>query len=274
MLEFQLFKIKAHLPPQPTLFEPGLLPHEVVAATIKSAPSSELRQNVVWHIGNVSSIDAKSLYFRIGRTTRATVEQYADNNFFEQEEQFAPYTHVIYDIPHEVCAIAKKARLSPSIVSIANNFEKLLNRSVINHKFNAIFEIGEIKDPKQFIEQIKTAYKIYGFWMTFTRPNPFDTDEDFVKPYERMVEAANGRKGKATVEGENLNKDLVERLARSAASSADNAGVRLQASSDSKPVSKSIKGNNITFSEEAIESGDDKLKVLTKIREWYARIRG
>lgn len=274
MFEFQLFKIKAHLPPQPSLFEPRIMPDAAVALTINTAPSCELRHNVIWHIGNVASIDKDGLYFRIGKTTRSTVEQYADNNFYEAEEQFAPYTHVIFDVPHEVCAIAKKPRLSPSIVSIANHLAKLLNKSEVNQKLKAFFEIGEIKDPKPFIELIQTAHKIHSFWMTFTRPNPFDTDEDFVKPYERMIEAANGRKGKATIEGDNLKKGLIEKLARSAASSADNAGVRLQPTADVQPISKSIKGNIVTFSESDIDSESAKLSILSKIRDWYARIRG
>ena len=86
----------------------------------------------------------------------------------------------------------------------------------------ATFEIDDIKDPEDFISQLANVYLISKFWMIVSRPNAFDAD-DFIKPLQQVLESANGEKAKAELKGENLDSEQLERLARSAAASGDDA---------------------------------------------------
>ena len=113
MLEFQMFRIKVYPSPQSLLFEPPKTPPEIIEDVILSLPSVELRKGMIWHIGNISTLEEGGLYFRIGRTTKSTLEIYENGNFEEQEFETAPYTHMVLDIRLELCAIAKKSKLSP-----------------------------------------------------------------------------------------------------------------------------------------------------------------
>ena len=81
MLEFQMFRIKVYPSPQGFLFEPPKTPSEILKDVILSLPSAELRKGMIWHIGNLSPIKEGGLYFRIGRTTKSTLEIYENGNF-------------------------------------------------------------------------------------------------------------------------------------------------------------------------------------------------
>ncbi len=85
MLEFQLFRIKVFPSPQDDLFEARKGPLEILSEVVTSFPEFELRQDFVWHIGNVAQFDLNALYFRIGRTSKSTIEVYKDGRFLDQE---------------------------------------------------------------------------------------------------------------------------------------------------------------------------------------------
>jgi hypothetical protein len=128
MLDFQLFRLKIYPSRQLLLFEKEKIRLEILKETIYSLPSLELRKGTVWHIGNVTELDKTGLYFRIGRTSTSTIEIYKNGNFIDEQFETAPYTHLVLDINLEICAIAKKPRLSPKISGIANQFVKIIER--------------------------------------------------------------------------------------------------------------------------------------------------
>jgi hypothetical protein len=68
-----------------------------------------------------------------------------------------PYTHFFWDYQKEICAIAKKARLSQKPLGIANKIIGLLNESNLNKQFKAEFKIEELKDPEEFISSLDKA---------------------------------------------------------------------------------------------------------------------
>ena len=274
MLEFQLFRIKVYPSAQGVLFEQPKTPPEILKDVIFSLPSAELRKDMIWHIGNVSTLEEGGLYFRIGRTTKSTLEIYKDGNFDEQEFETAPYTHVILDIWLEVCAIAKKPKLSPKATGIANQFVRLLNESKRTHQIEASFDIEAINDPTDFIDHLRQAFSVSKFWVTFSRPNAWDVNEHFVKPAQKLLEDLNGEKGKTELEGDNLNPENLEDIARSAASTGDDASVWLQTSETSQKVRKRLKGNPIVVRQEDVADPEHKMMILQIIRENYKRVRG
>ncbi len=274
MLEFQMFRIKVYPSEQMSFLEPPKTPSEILKDVIFSLPSAELRKDMIWHIGNVSTLEEGGLYFRIGRTTKSTLEIYKDGNFDEQEFEMAPYTHVILDVWLEVCAIAKKPKLAPKTTGIANQFVRLLNESERTRQIEASFDIDEINDPTDFITHLRHAFSVSKFWVTFSRPNAWDVNEVFIKPTQKLLEDSNGEKGKTELEGDNLNPKSLEDIARSAASTGDDASAWLQTSATSQKVRKRLKGNPIIVRQEDIADPEHKIMILQLIRENYKRVKG
>ncbi|MBW1731829.1 MAG: hypothetical protein JRJ75_13230 [Deltaproteobacteria bacterium] len=256
-----------------TLFERKGTPSQVLRETILSFPSFEFRKGRVWQIGNVTKFDEHGIYFRVGRTSKSTLEVYRDGNFVDQQFDAAPYTHVLVDIQLELCAIARKSRLSPKPKGIAMQLARVLNQSSKAKEFGVRFEILEINDPHDFVTYIRSAYNITRFWISFSLPNIFDTD-DFIKPMERLLKETSGESGKTELKGDSLNPEKLEALSRSAASTGDDAGAMLQLEKDKKRVRKSLKGNPVTLTQEELSNQEQMLSLLRQMREIYEKIRG
>jgi len=274
MLDFQLFRVKVYPPSQQNLFE-VMTPQQLLAETIEQHPSIELRKNTFWHIGNISFLDDDGgLYFRFGRTTKSKLELFRDGNFIDAEFQSSPYTHIILDITTEICAIAKKSKLAPSVGGIATQFIRLLKRSGYATTREIDFEISPINDPHEFISYIQHAYEISSFWMTFTRPNAFDSHKDFIKPMEKLLTETAGESGKTEVKGENLNSDTLENLTRSAAATGDNAGAIMKLEEGQRRVKKQLRGNPVIINKEHVDDAESRKALLHALRERYRSIRG
>jgi hypothetical protein len=273
MLEFQLFRLKVYPAKQSSLFGPEQTRAQILRAALLALPSAELRRGNVWHVGNVETLDGDGIYFRVGRTSRSSLALYKDGVFLDTEFETAPYTHVILDIALEVCAIAKKSQLSPTTKGIASRFSRLLNEAGHSGEVRAAFEIDEISDPEDFITYIRQAYSILKFWITVSRPNPFDENEDFVKPFQRFLTEADAYKGKAEVDGANLKADILEELTRSAASAGNDAGATLISKTEERKVRKRLRGNTVNVPQEDVSDEQSKRDVLRRTRESYNRIR-
>ena len=274
MPEFQLFRLKVYPSTQGSLFETPKTASAILRDIILSQPSAEFRTGVVQHIGNVANIDRNALYFRIGRTSESTIEVYENNNFAEEQFETAPYTHVFLDTRLEICAIAKKPRLSRTTTGIARQFIRLLAESERNRQIRASFEIDPINDPEDFITQLREAIVISKFWVTFSKPNPFDTNRDFTQPMEKLLREADGQKGRTELQGQNLKPDVLEELARSAASTGEDAAAWIQSETDDKPVKKQLDGNPVVVEEENVQDIDDKKDFIERMRHLYEKIRG
>jgi len=201
MLDFQLFRVKVHPSQQRDMFEHDRTRQEILAEVIRSTPEAPLRQNMIWHIGNVESVGADALYFRVGRTTTQTLEVFESGRFADQTFETAPYTYALLDLGLEVCALARKPKLSPSIPGIARQLTRLLNECQASLHLDAGFEIDEVTDPEDFISHLRTAQAIYKFTVWFSRPNPWDVNEDFIAPAQRLVAATKGEQGKTELRG-------------------------------------------------------------------------
>lgn len=274
MLEFQVFRIQVYPTAQGMLFEKSRTPSEILKETIISLPSAELRKGMIWHIGNISDIDDIGLYFRVGRTTRSKLAVYQDGNFADEEFETAPYTHVILDVQLEVCAIARNNKLSPKATGIANQFIRLLNESEHARHIEAEFEISAINDPEDFISQLRQAFLISKFWVTFSRPNAFDANDDFYKPLAKLLKESDGEKGKTELIGHSLKSESLEDIARTAASTGNEAAAWLQADKESPKVKKHLKGNPVIVSHCEITDDKQIKNLLNRVRSLYKKVRG
>lgn len=274
MLSFHLFRIMVHPPTQLNLHRPERSRSQILLETIRSLPSFELRSGMTWHIGNIMPVDSSGLYFRLGRTTKSTIEIYRDGKFIDEEFETAPYTHVFLDVQLEICAIAKRTRLSPYATGIANQLIRLLNKSRTAEYYHTFFEISSINDPEDFITHLKTSYAVSKFWVSFTKPNPFDVNSDFISPMQKLLREADAKKGKTEITGENLNPDSLESIARSAAATGDDSGAWVQSEPFAPIVTKYLKGSPVIITQEDLVDEEQIREFIERIRSAYQRIRG
>ena len=274
MPEFQLFRLKVYPPKQALLFNSESDREIILVRTITSAPSAALRRGSIWHLGNVTRVDDHGLYFRVGRTARSTLGLYQDGRFEDAEFETAPYTHAVVDVNLEVLAVAKKAQLGPNAASIADRVERLLNEARSELTSGVRFKIDEISDPESLVTYIREAYTVSEFWLTVTQPNPFDENEDFVKPMQKALTASNGQRAKAEIRGTDLNREVLEELARSAASAGNDAGATLvPATPEGRKMRKRLRGNSVNVQEEELQSEDSRRDLLQRVRDAYNRVR-
>ncbi|HET7212842.1 MAG TPA: hypothetical protein VFL79_04600 [Terriglobia bacterium] len=273
MPDFQLFRVKVYEPPQRRLFGPEWSRSDFLLECIGSLSGKGAAKGTLWHLGNPHHVDDAGIYFRVGRISKSTVGLYQDGNFIDQEFEVAPYTHVLLDTALELCAIAKNAKLSPSPSGIARQLARLIKASDIARLRDVDVEISELSDPEDFIAHMREAAAIQKFWVTFSRPNPFDLDEDFSKPLQGVLTAVNGETGKAEIAGGDLDAGPLETVARSAAATGMDAGAVMVRTGAERKERRRLRENIVTVSEGEVDV-ERLASLLSRIRTIYSRIRG
>jgi hypothetical protein len=279
--EFQLFRIQVFRSPQQRLpLEQPADPQPTEAAAllrkaIESRPSASSRPGVDWHIGNVEPIGPDAVYFAVGRTTRSTVPFYDEmqGNFVELRSETAPHTHVVLDVPLEVCAIGAQSKLAKHTAATARQLERLLNVSTVARDSKARFEVSAIADPEGFVQKIRRAHAVTRFRMTFRSPNAFDVEEHFIRPQKALVALSGADRGKTEISGEDLNRDVIEELARSSAATGDDASARIRDTQAARPVAISLRGSNVLFRLPEPDEDEKREAVVTRMRFLYRKVR-
>lgn len=277
MSTFHLFRLKIEKPQQSSLFaNPDQRSSDIIKIAIEEKPSRELRKGHTWKIGNIVPLEVNGIFFALGRITKSIVERYDERrgDFLEESFEEAPYTYIIIDLEYQVAAISQKSRIAQSVGVIASRLEKLLSQSNIAMENELKFTLSLINDPSEFIELLNASIRISHFEMTFSPPNPFDVDEDFHKPMERLLRAAKGDKGKTLIDGDNLDSEPLVELARSAAGTGDNAKAKIQLEGKEKPEMKNLRGNPVTITQEDLGTDNGKRSLFEKVRRTYEKIRG
>jgi hypothetical protein len=272
-IEYSLFRVKFVRPSQTSFLHDELTPHRIFLEALNERPSAELRSGFVWHIGNIDRFTADTGYFAIGRTTNSTIEKYdaATGNFTEEELEQSPYTHCVFDARIGLLGIAKKSGLTPTTKGIAARAQELFSRTKPVKRNQIIVEIVPIPDPEGFLKMLQHAYRVYRFTATFRGPNPFDADEYFQKPLAKYLSAAGGEKGKTEIQGDDLNRDVLEEVTRSTAATGNEASARIIRQRAQKPVTINLKGDPIK--KRYAEHQHDPELVLADLLEVYERVR-
>jgi hypothetical protein len=272
-IEYSLFRAKFIKPHQLLLLQPEMAPRDIFLKSLEEKPSAPLRNGYVWHIGNVQYFSETSGYFAIGRTTQSTIEKFDDSsgNFIEEELEESPYTHCVFDARIGFVGIAKKTSLAQTSKGIAARIAQLLSKSDAVTDSNVTVEISPIPDPEGFLSALDSAFRVTQFTATFRGPNPFDADEHFQKPLSVYLSSANGEKGKAQIQGDDLNREVLKDVTRSTAATANSASARITKVRSQKPITISLKGDPIKLRYD--EEGHDPQAVLADLTKQYNRVR-
>jgi hypothetical protein len=246
---------------------------EVFLAALKEKPGSEVRQGYKWHIGNVNLYTPSSGYFAIGRTTRSTVEKFdtETGNFVEEELETSPYTHCVFDADIGFIGIAKKPSLSPTSNGIARRVEDLLSRTTQVRENDIRVEVSLIPDPDSFLREIEQAYSVLQFSATFHAPNPFDADELFQKPLAVYLSAADGQRGKTQIDGDDLNREVLQSVTKSSAATGNEASAKIKRIRGARAVKIHLGGSALGTSYE--EEMHDPKQALEDLKGLYRHVR-
>lgn len=270
-VEYTLFRAKFIKPHQMSLFT-ELTPRQIFLQSLEEKPSGNFRNGYIWHIGNMRYFSDVSGYFAVGRTTNSTIEKFDDvsGNFVEEELEESPYTHCVFDARIGFIGIAKKSSLVQTTEGVAARVAQLLSKSKIVSENKITVEISPIQDPEGFLSALNSAYRVTRFTATFRGPNPFDADEHFQKPLSVYLSSANGEKGKAEIQGEDLDRKVLTDVTRSTAATANVASARITKDLSQKPITINLRGNPIKRS---YDEGYQHEAVLSDLTEQYNRVR-
>ena len=270
--EYHLYRIKFIKPAQRKLFPPELSASEIFKDALSEKPTMELRQNNVWHIGNIKYFNNLTGVFAIGRTTKTTIEKYDDltGNFVEGQDDSSPYTFVIFDRSIGLIGIAKKTKVAPKTEAIARRIKGLFEKTNVVIEHDVEVRVDLIPDPKNFIEKIRSAYAIKRFKAHFTGPNPVDADELFQKPLSVYCQQMAGEQGTVEVVGNSLNEETVEVVAKSTASTGNTASAKIQTKRGSKPISVSLRGDVVKVT---VKENQSEQEILEDIQATYYEVR-
>lgn len=273
-IEYHLYRVKFIRPDQRSLIEDNLTPEELFREALREKPSSEFRENFMWHLGNIEAFDQKSGSFAIGRTTKSTLEKFdkETGNFTEELLESSPYTYVVYDLRIGFVGIAKKTKLSPTTNGIALKLKKLLDSTDIVRINEVDVRVEPIPDPEDFIKKVLSAHAVKKFTAHFTGPNPIDADKLFQKPLSVYCQALHGEKGKTEVEGSSLDAENVVSISRATAATGNEATASIQEHAGDRPKKVFLKGNAVKKVYDDEEH--DKQAALGDLREEYQRVRG
>lgn len=277
MLDFQLFRIRV-IPGELHLFDDRPQSRsEILKRVVLSLSGTDaaLKKDVVWHVGNIRTLNEDAVYLRIGKTTKSKLEVFQDGNFLDQEFETAPYTHVLLIFDLEICAIAKKSKLAPFATTIARHLRRLVNNCGKAKELEAGFEIDAINDPQDFIYYLYKAFAVSKFQVTFKRPNAWDVNKDFVKPLQKMLLDIGGEEGKTEIKGKELETDKLEELSRSVAATGDGAAAWLQMEEGVKEkVKKVLRDNPVYLRHEDLVDDETIHRLLERLKKRYSEIRG
>ncbi|HKR15953.1 hypothetical protein [Rhizorhapis sp.] len=275
MFYIHLLRVKCETLPQAQLFTTDQAPVEIITESLRSKPTADVGRGSEWHIGNVEFVADGGISFAMGRTQAVKSPQFDSNthDFLEEEAMRAPFAFGVFDTKNQVCGIVRKAGVSQKSREIANKLQILLNSSGISAASNREITVEPIGDPIGFIEEIRNADAVIRFSFTVSRPNPADVNRLIQKPAEEFTELSNGSKAKVEVEGENLDKDVIEDVAKAVASVGEHASASVRQPSGGRPKVIHLGGNPVVESISPKNNESVFEAILKGARKAYSRVR-
>lgn len=277
MLDFQLFRLKLVIPAQGEVF--GADPMDrasILARALDERPTAQLRAGYQWRVGNVEQLDDHGFYFAVGRLSPGELPQFdpETRDFILVDLDQAPYTYALVDFGIGLLAVARNYQLSPRHVGIARPIASLLSQTDVVRELRGRVVVDPIRDPEEFIEYLRTAWAVTWFKMTFGLPNPFDVNRDFHRPMEKLLRDADGSNGHTTVRGDQLDPEVLEELARSAAATGEEASARMRSKEGGPLVRRSLTEKSVRLRQEEPRDNQSRFRLLETMRERYRSIRG
>lgn len=275
MFHIHVLRVKCEPLPQGDLLRATRDPVGVITRSIETKPTSQVGRGSEWHIGNVEIMKSGAIAFAMGRTQAVKSPQFDNisHDFMEEDALRAPFTIGIFDQETQACGIIRKPGVSQNTNEIAAKLEKLLNSAPFAHEANSTIVVDPIVDPVSFITAIRLADSVTRFRFSVSRPNPHDVDRLIQRPAEEFTQLAEGERAIVEVEGENLNKDIIEEVANSVAAVGEKAAADIRPTGSKRSKRVYLSGNPVVEPVEPSDSESIFSAILKTTRSAYDRVR-
>lgn len=271
-----VFRVRCEHLAQSDLFAESLTAQDVIVASFRAHPAAEVGGGSEWHIAATEPFADRAVAFQIGRVQSVKSPQYDDQRerFYEAEGERAPYAYGVFDSETQACVIEKKTGVTAKASEIAGKLEKLLNSSPVASRAGFRIVVDELRDPEPFIDQVRRARRVVRFQFVAEFENPHDVYKLIHEPAERYNEAIRGERTTVETRGPDLDKEVVEEMARSAASVGDPASATIIDEGHTKGRTILLRGTplleKLTLSD-GLEGMRDGM--LNALRAAYERLR-
>lgn len=276
MFYIHILHVKCEGMPQGDFLREASDPVSVIVQSLESKPTADVGRGSEWHIGNVEKIDKSGVGFAMGRTQAVTTPQFdlSTHNFVEEEAMRAPFTLGVFDKETQSCGIIRKGGVSQSSSEIAGKLAKLLNSAPYARESNYEIVVEPIPDPIDFISSVREAKAVIRFSFTVTWPNPHDVDRLIQGPAKEFTKEAGGERTRVEVEGESLDKDLIEDVAKAVAADGEQASASVRTGEGGPPKRVHLSGNPVVERVESSPRESVFSSILDATKRAYHRVRG
>ncbi|MBS1725134.1 MAG: hypothetical protein JST51_00320 [Armatimonadetes bacterium] len=224
MVEFKLYRIKVTQAKQVGLFTEDGRPEFLMNRIYRLFENPNPRRG--WVVGNFSRISEHRLLFRIGRLSTHIAEYFEGGQFRLTEDNTHVSTTMLVDVKLGLLLLASRSELATD-ETILRSFSKMLREQSDVDLEGIDFIFGPIRDPKEFVRKIKDAFSVRSLSVSFSKPNPPDTVK-WIKLAEQIATETGARTGRVTLEGADMDRNVLEEIANSAARTGDAVDARIQ----------------------------------------------
>lgn len=271
-----VFRIRCEQLPQGDMFIEPRGRVEVILDSFLDHPMAEIGGGSEWHIAAAEKFADGALAFQIGRVQAVKNPQYDDQRqrFYEAEGERAPYAYGVFDSDTQACVIERRSGVTSKAPEVAAKLQKLLNKPVYATNSGYRIVVDELRDPESFIEQIRRADRVTRFQFIAEFKNTHDVFNLIHEPAERYNERIGGEKTTVETRGADLDKDIVEEMARSAASIGDPASATIKKKGEAKGKTVHLRGIPLLV-KIRLEAGLEELSqsMLVALQDAYKKLR-
>ncbi len=278
-VEFFMYRATVHPHPKEPLFASKEPKPEILRATIMEAATATSSRGGRWHVGNVAPVGTGALSFRLGRLRNTSISQLnSRGDFIDADVPEAPNSFAVVDIPNEIVAIARNTSLAPSPGTLGRCLALVLTETRAAKQRSVMVEVAPIKNPVNFLQDLRNAFAVSKLWVVTKRPNPFDAERMWVQPMSRITEELSAESAKTTWTGPALqaSKPEITDIINSTAANGGDAGATVRDTKKSDPRRIKLRTNLASFSL-TVEADGGLFRaaetVLVGLRDVYRRIR-
>lgn len=273
MHSIHLLRCKAELLPQVDAFAVEMSAIDVLSKSFLARPTSKVSRGSVWHIGN-SERKGEVVYFALGREAVLNAPEFDEKlkEFREVEKRQAPFTVGVFDPRDQTIGILVRQGVSLSAKEVAQKLETLLEEAGFARQANRRVRVDFIPDPTGFIEAVANAHRVTRFEFSFTLPNPPKDEKYIQRPLKDFASRAGATEGKASIKGDDLDKNEIIEVAAAVAIAGDDASANIQARPGQKILRKRLSVNALN---EQVDIASDGVaqSILKAMRRSFESVR-
>ena len=214
------------------------------------------------------------IFFEFGKISPETREYYdrSENTYAQSPDEKAAHTLIYLDVEHQLVGIQPNFNLAPQAATIADNLGNAMTSNLAEKGVSVT--LGPVCDPAKFEQQLRDAYAVRSFSITYTLPNDNLVPGDLYDTLTKVTEASGSEESKITTKAHDdvKNRTQLTQFARNANTGGFSASARvcLEEGAAPKTIGLGKIGGTVWFTPEEIDKGDF---VFQRIRSFFESVK-